>query len=276
MNRVDEVRDLTGATHVELGERVQSLWSGYGEVRRARLDGQPVILKHVRPPAAAHPRKLRSYQVELCWYRDWSAACPARAPAFLGGWSDGRESLFVLEDLDAAGFAARSRWLTPGQVGLCLDWLAALHAAFLGRAPDGLWPIGTYWHLATRPDELRAMRDLDLKRRAPELDRRLNDARFQTLVHGDAKPANFCFRPDGLAVAGVDFQYIGGGVGVRDVAYLLGAWREIPGREAHLDRYFDRLRRALPADVGADVESEWRELLPVAAEDFQRFLDGWG
>ena len=27
------------------------------------------------------------------------------------------------------------------------------HASFLNEAPDGLWPVGTYWHLETRPDE---------------------------------------------------------------------------------------------------------------------------
>ena len=61
---------------------------------------------------------------------------------------------------------------------------------------------------------------------APELDRRLRAARFQTLVHGDAKPANFCFDARRGAVAAVDFQYVGGGCGMKDVAYLLSGERE--------------------------------------------------
>ena len=32
--------------------------------------------------------------------------------------------------------------------------LAELHARFLGEAPEGLWSEGSYWHLATRLDEL--------------------------------------------------------------------------------------------------------------------------
>src|SRR5690606_30018827 len=81
----------------------------------------------------------------------------------------------------------------PDELDACLTWLAELHAHFLGREPDRLWPRGTYWHLATRPDELARTRDAELRSLAPELDRALGEARYRTFVHGDAKIQNFCF-----------------------------------------------------------------------------------
>jgi hypothetical protein len=189
------------------------------------------------------------------------------------------EWLLVLEDLDAAGFPGRRSAARRGDIERCLDWLAAFHARFLGVAPDGLWKTGTYWHLATRPDELASMTDEALRRAAPVLDQKLRAATFQTLVHGDAKLANFCFADDHPGVAGVDFQYVGGGCGMKDVAYFLGSC-SYSGAEVtnagYLDTYFDRLRQALShgVDAGA-LEREWRALYPLACADFNRFLAGW-
>jgi Ser/Thr protein kinase RdoA (MazF antagonist) len=121
----------------------------------------------------------------------------------------------------------------------------------------------------------------------------LNQAKAQSLVHGDAKVANFCFSPSGpheqARVAAVDFQYVGRGVGVKDVAYLFSSCldeRESEARaEAWLDYYFECLSQEvmrrqeagrLPALIRvAELEEEWRALYPVAWADFLRFLDGW-
>ena len=263
------LRALTGARSVVRGERMQSLWSGYGEIVRVYLDGAPRIVKHVRPPLHAHPRKLRSYRVERAWYVRYASLCgdDCRVPRCEASWSNGTESMFVLEDLDAAGYAGRRSHLSPEELRQCLRWLARFHATFLDCTPEELWEVGTYWHLATRPDELRAMQDAKLRRAAPELDARLNGARFQTFVHGDAKPANFCFGSD--RVAAVDFQYVGGGPGIKDVAYLLWGGR---GSDEALELYFSELRKA----GAGKVETEWRELYDIAVRDFGRFLDGWG
>ena len=103
-------------------------------------------------------------------------------------------------------------------------------------------------------------------------------------MHGDAKLANFCFGERG--VAAVDFQYVGGGAGVKDVAYFFSSCWD--GRDCerlaakYLDRYFEllherlRLRQPeLDAAARARIESEWRELYPIAWADFYRFLAGW-
>ena len=189
----------------------------------------------------------------------------------------------------------RSNNLDERGAEACLRWLACFHANFLGAEPEGLWQIGTYWHLATRQDEHRTMGDeFGLKRAAAALDQRLNSCRFRTLVHGDAKPANFCFSRDRGRVAAVDFQYVGGGCGVKDVCYLMsamGGWRgpdEATERRL-LDFYFRELRAAAqsspprggaagggaaPVDLDG-LEREWRELYPLAAADYYRFLAGW-
>ncbi len=293
------IASLTGAHAATADERIQSLWSGYGEVRRVRLRGGPmtsVVLKSVKPPTEAdhpqgwntdrsHERKLKSYGVEMQWYREYAYRCgeACRVPECLATRSEEGRWLFVLEDLDNAGFPDRRTKLSSSELDLCLQWLAAFHAEFLGEKPDGLWEVGTYWHLATRPDELKAIEDDQLRDAAPAFDRLLNQAQFQTLVHGDAKVANFCFAPKGNELAGVDFQYVGGGAGIKDVAYLLSSClssRECERQaDACLDSYFSHLRERLASrdsevDVAA-LEAEWRSLYPVAWADFVRFLAGW-
>ena len=269
----EEIRALTGNATVDIVERVQSLWSGYGEIARIRLDGRSAIAKHICPPSASdhprgwntdhsHQRKLKSYEVENQFYRKHAGTClPTCRIAEPIAISD---TLLILEDLDAAGFAARNLPV----IAPCLHWLAAFHRNFLGTAPTGLWDIGTYWHLATRPDEFTAMPEGVLKSAASTIDAALTSAQHQTLVHGDAKLANFCFSKNGGKVAAVDFQYVGGGAGIKDVAYFLGGTAHEDEIPQHLDTYFAALD--LP-----EVEAEWRPLFPLAWADFHRFLAGW-
>jgi aminoglycoside phosphotransferase (APT) family kinase protein len=126
-----------------------------------------------------------------------------------------------------------------------------------------------------------------LRAAAARLDGALNAATFKTLVHGDAKLENVCFAGAGASadVALVDFQYVGGGVGVKDVAYFLSsclAPRECQALvPVYLNDYFRELQSALraePASAAVDfreLEREWRALFPLAWVDFYRFLLGW-
>ncbi len=296
MNREDLewVCASAGASGVRSHAFVQRLWSGYGAIHRVWLEGasqKTAIVKIVTPPARAkHPRgwgsdrsderKRRSYEVEQHFYGAFAARCDdaCRVPACLAAEATETGWRLLLEDLDAAGYAGRSGRFVDDYVEICLDWLAAFHATFVGVAPEGLWPVGTYWHLATRPDELEVTEDERLKAAAARIDAALSAARVQTFVHGDAKLANFCFG-DGC-VAAVDFQYVGGGCGVKDVAYFLGGAARTSALERNgdvwLDRYFQRLRaRLAPSVDGAALEAEWRALYPYAWADFNRFLSGW-
>ena len=287
------IAEVTAAADVRRGEHIQTLWGGYGELFRVELTGvaaATAIVKSVEPPArlhgsrsdASHARKCRSYDVETAWYRSFAPRCDdaCRVPALLGSRSSNDRWLLVLEDLDAVGFSARRRDPAPQEIDLCLRWLASFHARFLGVPPDGLWKTGTYWHLATRRDELASIEDRALRDAAPIFDEKLRRCTFQTLVHGDAKVANFCFAERARAVAAVDFQYVGGGCGMKDVAYFLSSCSSYePGEveRQHLDAYFGHLRGALrgrEVDVDA-LEAEWRGLYPIACADFYRFLAGW-
>jgi hypothetical protein len=285
-----------GANAATKGERVQSLWSGYGEIFRVSLTGcraKSAIVKWAKPPArtrgarpdASHTRKCRSYDVEAAWYRTFAAQCDdtCRVATLIDARISSDQWLFLLEDLDAAGFHERHHDPALAELDACLAWLAAFHARFLGVAPNGLWKTGTYWHLETRPDELAAIDDAELREAAPILDRKLRSCTFQTIVHGDAKPANFCFAPSRGAVAAVDFQYVGGGCGMKDVAYLLnGAFGGSDAIEQRLlDAYFGHLHAAVrrrddraSLDVDA-LEHEWRSVYAIACADYYRFIAGW-
>lgn len=281
-------------THV-----VQGLWSGYGQIVRCHLDGgslPSVIVKHVRwPDRRGHPygwssdrsheRKLTSYQVESTWYDRYAQQCPdaSRVPRCLALETKTDEVIMVLEDLDASGFAGRRQQVSQAELDACLSWLASFHATFMGEQPDALWTTGTYWHLATRPDEFDALDDGPLKAAAATIDRQLASSPFQTFVHGDAKLANFCFNDDGRQAAAVDFQYVGGGCGMKDVAYFISSCLDEDDSERLgpdlLDRYFKLLGTALERSGKtldfAALEADWRALYPVAWTDFSRFLQGW-
>ncbi len=294
---LDWIASIMKAERARKGARIQSLWSGYGELFRVELAGaevESVVVKSVKPPEAmggsprsseglSHARKRRSYDVEECFYRTLSNHCDvaSRVPHFFGSRKRGDGWLIVLEDLDAAGFPLRARAFDRKRTSLCIAWLANFHARFLGSRTDGLWKTGTYWHLATRPFEEAAMDDDELKSVARAVDRKLREATFQTLVHGDAKPTNFCFARKEAAVAAVDFQYVGGGVGVKDIAYLVSCEDDLRDDRiaSVLDEYFWLLREALErveAKVdAAAVENEWRAVFPFALVDFYRFYAGW-
>lgn len=291
----------TGATAIRSATVIQSLWSGYGEIVRLELEGSAypsVILKHIKLPESgkhprgwdtnqSHARKIRSYEVEASWYQHYAMWCDdsCRVPGCLAVNAVANETILVLEDLDAVGFNVRKENVEIDDVLACLDWLASFHATFLNSLSDGLWECGTYWHLDTRPDELAALEDVALREAAPLIDQQLRLCRYQTLVHGDAKLANFCFPASAASpgVAAVDFQYAGRGCGMKDVTYFIGSC--LPEEECEalqgelLDVYFSALRQysgeKQPGLDASGLEEEWRDLYDVAWADFHRFLKGW-
>ena len=272
-------------------EVIQELWSGYGKIIRVTLENsdlENVVVKHIQLPRnnnhprgwntdIGHQRKLKSYEVETTWYQQHSDSSLARLPKCFAVEHHQDEVLIVLEDLDKAGFPLRKHNVEWQDIDKCLDWLAQFHASYLGEIPNGLWDIGTYWHLDTRPQELEVLQDESLKNYAIAIDKKLNSCNFKTFVHGDAKLANFCFSENG-AVAGVDFQYVAGGCGMKDVAYFIGSClneNDCERLESKvLDTYFKHLHKAL-GKTNKTLENEWRLLYRVAWADFHRFLKGW-
>lgn len=280
-------------------ELIQSLWSGYGEILRCELLGSKVssvVVKLIKPSQnsdhprgwntdMSHNRKVKSYEVEEAWYKEWAKKCNSkcRVPQCFAIDTCDDEVVVILEDLNSSGFPARKSYVSSFEVKSCLGWLAEFHSIFMGIKPKSLWEQGTYWHLDTRPDELKMIDDKRLKEVAPDIDKKLATCKYQTFVHGDAKLANFCFSPDGRYVAAVDFQYVGGGCGMKDVVYFISSCLDEYESEMYekdlLDYYFDKLKLAIetnqPGIDSNDVVREWRDLYSVAWADFYRFLEGW-
>jgi len=293
------ILDKTNAKEAWFIEEVQNLWGGYGKIVRIGLEGssqQNLILKKVSwPKKSRHPlgwntdlsheRKLKSYQVETKWYLDYSHLCvdACRVPKAIAVYASEDEVNIVLEDLNEVGYTQQKTSVCEIEMKTCITWLANFHACFIHQEPLGLWPIGTYWHLETRPDELARLEDEPLKQAAKLIDQKLNQSPYLTIVHGDAKLENFCFSKSGHQVAAVDFQYVGGGCGMKDLAYFIGSClneRQCEKQEKKwLEVYFTVLKQALAQNnKGVDanaLEKNWRELYPVACTDFHRFLKGW-
>ena len=280
-------------------ELVQELWSGYGEIVRLTNElgeKQSVILKKISAVSTAnhprgwntsnsHSRKLKSYQVEIEFYKKWSIKCnnACRVPLYFDSSLEENNIQLLIEDLDQSDFSRRKSSLSYREAKVVLRWLAHFHATFMNIEPKGLWKEGTYWHLETRPDELEAMPNGELKRNAKDIATCLKQTDFQTIVHGDAKVANFCFNEDLTEVAAVDFQYVGGGCGMKDLVYFIGSClteKECGQYESEiLDFYFLELKFALKSTNSTidfdGLEQEWRALYPFAWADFSRFLLGW-
>ncbi|MEG3639610.1 inositol monophosphatase family protein [Magnetococcus sp. PR-3] len=289
----------TQATEIESTQLIQKLWNDYGVLQRVYLKGgnvQSVILKHIRLPleqshpkgfnsAHAKQRKIKSYQVETSWYQDYNPINlqdnGSRTAHCLASFQKADEFFILLEDLDTTGYSRRLTHANWAAIQVVLAWLACFHAKFMGYQPNGLWNTGSYWHLKTRPDELQALEDPHLRNAAPLIDEKLNNTPYLTLIHGDAKLANFCFSEDAHQVAAVDFQYIGHGCGMKDVAYFIGSCLDEEAAE-HLEEeiltyYFKVLSHHLqdsPIDTD-DLQTQWRALYPFAWADFHRFLKGW-
>lgn len=295
---IDFVRIALNVAKVDVLEKIQSLWGEQGQILRLRTDSNrhpTCVLKHISlNKQASHPRgwntsvsfrrKATSYEVERYWYEHYACECGSmsKVPQLLGTQTRNSDTLILLEDLSRV-YPVRHERLAVGNVSACLEWLAYFHAGFLGNKGEGLWPIGCYWHLGTRADEFAAMPESALKQAAKTLDEKLTEAKFQTLVHGDAKVANFCFSPTLSTVAAVDFQYVGKGCGMKDVVYFLGSCLSedecAKNESVFLDIYFTALRHALRHRLSTretqELELEWRSLYAVAWTDFYRFLSGW-
>ncbi len=301
--------------HIDYLAVIQKLWSNYGVIRRIKVPAheRSYVFKYVdlanipQHPrgwagATSHARKLSSYINEWCFYQhyaepiqvyahsqaqneaSWQAGYPMLAQAhcvvpnvnLLQEHNSPERFLLVLDDLDAIGYTQRYAGFSIAQVRLCIRWLALFHAYFLNCETPDLWPVGSYWHWQTRQDEWGAMPRNELYHHAQGIAQALQTCPYQTLIHGDAKVANFCFHPDGQRVTAVDFQYVGRGVGVVDVMYLLGSALSADELYAHAealwDTYFDDLRIL---GIAEDVVQTWRDLIPTAWADFERFLQGW-
>lgn len=282
---------------IAIGEPLTSLWSDCGQIVKCQLDEQACVIKAIKvPDHINHPkikqssfalnRKRDSYHVEYAFYKQFSHKLPKQAASIecIKAINKGDEFALVFKDFSKQGYSQA----TTENIKAILNWLAHFHAfhlnAFhLNAKFDGLWPQGSYWHLGTRPDEFNNLPEKsDIKQAASLLNSALKQCDYQTLIHGDAKLANFAANSQGH-ILGYDFQYVGAGVGVIDVMYFMTSCMDDSELHKHaqsyLDYYFSQLKQALsdyqPHINADDVVTQWAHLWPVAWADFYRFLLGW-
>lgn len=288
------IEKSVGHPNIASIEQIQELWSGYGEILRIYLnDSTSVICKHIQWPNEinhprgwstnfSHKRKVKSYEVEINFYQSHTQNNLCQTPQYIASKQSNDTVFFLLEDLNTRGFTHRPTALTEPEIKSCVSWLANFHAQYLEQEPTSLWSTGTYWNLETRPDELEALTNKELKKAASKFDLALKNVP-QTIVHGDAKLANFCFDKNRSSVAAVDFQYVGGGCGMKDLTYFMSSCLDSDECENFekeiLDFYFSELKHALQgANKSLDLEkleASWRHVYPIAWADFYRFLEGW-
>ena len=170
-------------------------------------------------------QKIKSYVVEAYFYEHLAPQLGA-ADIHLSATrhtachldAHGGTMQLLLTDLREHFPRSVSGPVTVEQAKVVLTWLARLHAHFWQQElPAEVWPQGTYWHLATRQQELESMGPAwaALKAAAAAIDRRLQQPddsgrkRWRTLVHGDAKLENILWNDSLSDCAFYDFQYTG-------------------------------------------------------------------
>ncbi|MDP2574523.1 phosphotransferase [Vibrio penaeicida] len=294
---------------------IQKLWGDFGRLERWFLspngnsddvgqseNAKSVIAKWIElPETLAHPkgwnterstdRKLKSYIVEANWYLKFSTQQDPRClmPIGLEVNPTPTQYVIVMSDLRDYGLTEVVKQSDIRHWKLCLKWLANFHAKYLSVShlnsgqDEALWAQGTYWHLDTRPDEFQAMATSEFKTHAKAFDSALKSAPFPTLVHGDAKLANFCFSANMDSVGAVDFQYVGEGCAMKDVMLFISSC--VPIEEAQnaekllLDYYFSQFEEAMsfyrPEQNAKLIIESWEPFYYVAWADFLRFLYGW-
>ncbi|KAH0612406.1 uncharacterized protein H6S33_010458 [Morchella sextelata] len=301
---------------------ITSLWSNYGHIYRLTFPSHPpLILKLIQPPpptprtaSESHIRKLLSYRAERYFYTHLSHHLTPHSPIATPhpvspAYAD---TTLLLDDLTPAYSLSYSHRYSPAHTAAVLRWLANFHATYWNHepvplippplqaaAPDtaqGVWQRGGYWYLDTRVEEMESFTDDpgDYAFLLPHVQIVAERLRVRpgdlgsTLIHGDCKAANIVFAPPGVggevACALYDFQYVGVGLGVQDLAYFLGTSvnaRDLEGggEEALLRVYYDELVAALGRSGNGVEGYMWEDLVgqwECALVDWMRFMAGWG
>lgn len=314
MSHIDSLLSrCQGAPYSNIQQRVLGhLWAGYGQIVAVQATNGSnqscsLIIKQCIPPQTCsnlsedHLRKLESYRVESCFYTHISSrmrGCGVLVPELKGVFEEEQGMTVVtMGDLGDHGryYTKKGNQLDLKEGRALLSWLARFHAVYwkAAAAPQGIWEEGSFWQLGTRRGELDQLdqawveRGLD-QRTAEIIHDTIRKTRFRTVIHGDAKSANFFFF-DGddtgpLQIGGYDFQYCGMATPLRDVAYFLCCSM----KQHHVSKYEDELLLHYYTELCAvlcaeDAEEyslqELRTMYDLCVVDLARFMAGsrwWG
>jgi hypothetical protein len=274
-----------GTGQMSLSFRLKLHWKN-GEGPASIIAKCPAVDASTRAIAAA----LRSYELELGWYRELAPKLDVACPACLYLESDAAQNSFalLLEDLSPSTQGDQLAGASIGQIEAALRQAARLHAPYWGKPAlyDIEWlqpaPSTTAMIRQMVPPLYAQFRERYAKRLAPEIFEMGNafvarvDAYFDiqpranTVQHRDFRVDNILYSPDGKQAHVVDWQTLGIGAGASDVAYLVGtsiADADVRVQEEErLVRYYTDELRGL--GVACDAEKIWREYRLYAFSGF--------
>lgn len=265
------------------------LWAGMGYIYDINVRGDfHIIVKHIVPPpkqsrSFGDIRKATSYEVEANFFRHLAPHLIAEhklsipVPYHVENDSDNSITICMSRLEGSPGYLS-----DDDQIHAVLKWMATLHAATWGKADNlveekGLQPIGSYWHLDTRPSEHDSMPrrcwEGRLKRAARAIDERLKRDPMQCVIHGDLKDANMLFSNNSVGI--YDFQYCGRAPPTVDLAYFFCV-AVGNADDAYLEFYHNQLVSLLGTSCKPPTFTQMKESLSIAFCDLQRFMSGWG
>lgn len=223
---------------------------------------------------------LRMYIREVGFFGQLAGASPVRVPASYHGAVDEETSRFVvvMEDLGAMRVVDQIEGMAIADAEHAVDELAAWHATWWGsaepladtgltvRLDDPIYPavlpmvFAEGWEKVTGaldlPDSILAVGP----RFSTAIEGLLQDLSQgpTTLIHGDYRADNMLFDADGR-VALLDFQLIGTGRGVYDLAYFVTQSLDAETARQHERSLFDRwVARLEEAGVSSrDLDGMW-------------------
>lgn len=206
-----------------------------------------------------------SYRTEVDFYRHVAPLLAARLPRCWAAWRNdsGDDFILLLEDLTPRVPGDQLVGCGPDQALAAVENLASVHgplwddpgpAAFLDRFDEaGIAAtesvIGTLGEvfLERFADRLAPATRQVFERFVPAAGDllRAQAARPVGIVHGDYRLDNLLFAPDGSDVAVVDWQTVGLGLPIRDLAFFIATSLIIERRRATEDHLIDVYRRNL-------------------------------
>lgn len=182
-----------------------------------------------------------------------------------------RDFALFMEDLGGHRVGDQLTPLVPGEARPTVDALARVHSAFwndgslethgflpgavaaaaipLDALYAALWPAFVDRYGSRVTAEMQEIGDF-LRGRVDAWAAPRGGAR--TLLHGDCRPDNLLFAPDGRVVI-VDWQTTAVGSPATDLAYFLGTSLTPERRRKHESELFGRWLAALPADADRDA-----------------------
>jgi hypothetical protein len=231
------------------------------------------------PTSRATAAAVRSYEIEVSFYRELAPQLPVRAPRCHLALHDQATDDFILllEDMAPARQGDQLAGCSVDQAAIAVEELPKLHAPLWGDPALESLPwlhrttadsvvmttmlvTGLYDGFRTRYTERLDPEVFELcERFIPRLASYLTDRPGPwTVAHGDYRLDNLLFGTDadGPPVAVVDWQTVAHGPGVADLSYFIGAGLLPDDRRAHED---DLVRAYHAALTATGLELDWED-----------------